>query len=329
LGRFGVVDAAVNEARYRLALDPRRRSDGDWGTPVLIMNTPSGELYSPTPVGMGAYLPEDLRQRFLPVLKEFVDRNLQQDMLHDMIKGNKAERILFVQGSGGMGKSWFIERSVAWCIEQGIQWRGLDFRIQPDKPWDYLTVIDEMLLPCETAFDKYRAMKDQVTVGGLERERAFIVEKQKELTKEFVAGLTALAAGTRLVYFLDQHSDARAPEPVQRWLWGVLLPLFQDRTLRLGHITLVLADRNGPPDVKSQAWYHVLESTTLEPLTREHFIEYARVRELLGVSVERLNQMYDDVADVAATYGETELTPLRLSLTLDKAKQRQSSGGTR
>jgi hypothetical protein len=327
LGRYGRVDAAVNYARYHLLLDPRRRDAGDWGTPVLFMNTARGELFYPAPVEVGAYLPESYRHRLLPVLKEFVDRKPQQDLVHAMIQGDQVERILCVQGILGMGKSWFIERSVAWCIERGILWRSIDFQVQPDKPWDYLTVVDELLLPDQDAFNEYRTLLAQTTLGGMERERAFAHEKQRDLTRAFVLGLTRLPAGTRLVYFLDQHTDAQAPEPVQRWLWDVFLPFFQGRRLPLGHVTVVLSSPTAQATLDDRAWYHTLARTRLEPLTREHFVEYARARGVRDKSDDMLCAMYDAVAAFAGTFQEAELTPLRLSLTVDKLKQQRSAGG--
>ncbi|MBI3941542.1 MAG: CHAT domain-containing protein [Chloroflexi bacterium] len=319
LSRFGIVDAAVNAARYRLYLDPNRKEAGDWGGPVVFMRVEKGELFFPAPVDLGARLPPALRDRFVPVLREFVDRDPQFLMFQKIVNRQEEERILYPFGPQGIGKSWLIDRCAAWCSEQGLAWSEVDFA--DPKPWDYLQALHDLtptLGVSPASFADFQTLVSQAVAAG--KEHIADPETRRAVTAAFVQALARLGPTTRVMLFLDSLNQA--PASIHDWLWNDLLPAFRDKNLSLGHITVTVADRAGPALDPDARWYHILAATELETLTREHFIEYARRRGFRQLEETVLGLIYDTiVATLATSAGGVSSpggpTPYRLSLALD------------
>ncbi len=325
LSQFGVVDAAVNEARFRLYLDPARRAGGDWGIPVVFMRTEKGELFYPTPVDVTAGIPLSYRDRFGWVLREFVNRQEQRLMFEGMIRRDKEERILFVHGLSGMGKTTLLRWCEAWCTQQKWPWAEVDFL--ESKPWDYAHALSQLAdgltvwLPTGGAetdlFGRFKSLAMQTATSG--DRRAIDLNTRLAVTRDFMSALASLPRDQSIALFIDAlHALDKAPD-IRDWLWKDLLPSFLDKSLTLGHVALVVADREAPPPDPDARWYHTLHAMPLLPLTREDFVAYARRRGFRKEEEEELGRYYDImVSTVEAERGDSStLTPRTLSKTLD------------
>ena len=95
------------------------------------------------------------------MLRQFVNREEQRTIFQNMVNRVDTARLLYVYGSEGMGKTWFLERCAAWCSERGLFWRSVDFG--PKKPWDYLRVLDEFVPEgAPEAFSPYRHLASRL-----------------------------------------------------------------------------------------------------------------------------------------------------------------------
>ena len=325
LSQHGVVDAAVNAARYRLYLDPARRASGDWGIPVVFMRTEKGELFYPAPVDVTAGIPENYRDRFGWVLREFVNRQDHRVMFQRMVQRDEEERILFVNGLSGMGKTTLLRWCEAWCTQEKMPWGEVDF-LEP-RPWDYAQVLGSLaggltawLPPGEAqtdAFARFKGLAAQTAAGG--DPRAIDSNARRAATRDFMSVLAGLPHDRPVAIFLDAlHALDQAPD-LRDWLWQDLLPAFLDKALPLSHVALVVADRAAPPPDPDARWYHTLCAMPLKPLTHDDFIDYARRRGFRKEEEEELGRYYDIMAStLEAEHGDSDtLTPRMLSKTLD------------
>lgn len=320
LGRNGVVDAAVNYARYRLYLDGQLRGVGQWGVPVLFMNTEEGQLYYPAPAEEDADLPEELRKRFFDVLHEFVDREDQQKVFHELVRheNNRAERILFTQGIPGMGKTWFIHQCTLWCANaaNNVATREIDFQF--DVP-DYLATLDKLAGEDDAGrFEEYRTLVSQKTAG--DRQRAYEPGNQAVITQAFFRCLAAQPAPGPVVFFVDHLHDAA--QDLRDWFWKVFLPQFQGRRYALDHVTLVVTGRAIQEGLDDPRWLHILERTELKPLDLENFLKFARKRNVKGLSEEDLTVTFRTLSLVARNNPEFS-TPYYFCLHLKDLEQQQ------
>jgi len=329
LSQYGVVDAAVNEARYRLYLDPARRASGDWGIPVLFMRTDKGELFYPAPVDVAARIPPSYRDRFEWVLREFVNREDHRLMFQRMIQRDEEERILFSHGLSGMGKTTLLKWCEAWCLQEGLPWGEVDFL--ETKPWDYALVLSALAdglaawLPASQGgapgADSFAEFKTLVTqTAGSGDKRATDPNVRLTVTLTFLRALAGLPSDRPIALFIDaMHALDKAPD-LREWLWGELFASFQNKTLALGHVTLVAADRQGPPPDPDHRWYHTLSAMPLKPLTREDFIQYARRRGFRKEEEDELGRYYDAMVAMheEMSGADNPITPRILSGTLDR-----------
>jgi hypothetical protein len=259
------------------------------------------------------------------VLREFVNRQDHRVMFQRMVRRDEEERILFVNGLSGMGKTTLLRWCEAWCTQQKMPWGEVDF-LEP-RPWDYAHVLGELasgltawLLPGEAqtdVFTRFKGLAAQTAAGG--DPRAIDSNARRAATHDFMSALAGLPHDRPVAIFLDAlHALDQAPD-LRDWLWQDLLPAFLDKALTLSHVALVMADRAAPPPDPDARWYHTLCAMPLKPLTHDDFIDYARRRGFRKEEEEELGRYYDIMAStLEAEHGDSDtLTPRMLSKTLD------------
>jgi hypothetical protein len=324
LSQYGVVDAAVNHARYRLYLDTARRVSGDWGIPVLFMRTEKGELFYPAPVDLAARIPPSYRDRFEWVLREFVNREDHRLMFQRMIRRDEEDRILFVHGLSGMGKTTLLKWCEASCLQESIAWAEVDFL--ETRPWDYALVLSTLAegvsawLPASEGdiFAEFKTLAAQTASSG--DKRATDPNARLTVTLTFLRALASLPGDRPIVLFIDaMHALDKAPD-IRDWLWGELFTGFQNKALTLGHVMLVAADRQGPLPDPDHRWYHILSAMPLKPLTRDDFIQYTRRRGFRKEEEDELGRYYDAMVAMheEMSGADNPITPRILSGTLDR-----------
>jgi len=333
LSQYGVVDAAVNQARFQLYLDPTRRASGDWGIPVLFMRTEQGRLFRAAPVDVTARLPAELKDRFEWVLREFVNRQDQRLMFQHMLKREEEERLLFLHGLPGMGKTTIVQWCEAWCALEHLPWAEVNFL--EAKPWDYALVLSQLAEGLTTwlqkegpaegndAFAEFKTLVTRTATSG--DRRATDPNTRRTVTLAFLRALASLPRTRPIALFIDAwHMLDKAPD-IRDWLWSDLLASFQNKSLSLGHVTLVAADRAAPPPDPGGQWDHILRAMSLKALTRDEFIEYAQKRGFDSDenTKEKLGSFYDGVvAAYGAEHGDdSPITPRTLSRALDRLAQ--------
>lgn len=326
LAQLGIVDAAVNRARYALYTDPQYKNTGSWGIPVLFMRTARGQLFTPRFAEEGTEFPPNVRRRFIEVLSSFVNRDEYFAQFRDAIDKPEKPRILFLYGVQGMGKTWLINRCAAWCARQQIPWSGVDFSAKDT--WDYAFVLDQLAAGYSNGatLTDYTTARAQAEQAG--HRQLSTPEVRAALTRTFMRNLAQVAQAKPLTLFVDsmhlgsEHTpeNDRLWKDLFDWLWKELLIHFApdpfDKTSPdLSHVTVVLATRDEP--ALEERWQGTISKLLLKGLELQDFLQLAPK---LGLSQppEALRGMFIGLANQP---DHPVITPAHLAKTIQNILQ--------
>ena len=243
-----------------------------------------------------------------------------------LIAVENVERILFVRGIQGMGKTWFIHRCIVWCVESGVARRELDFQMNPGRPWDYLVALDVLIGDQDERFQDYRTLVEPED-GRQPSTRSS--RRIRHNAEAFFRCLAAQPPPGRIAFFIDHLSDG--PQDAARLDLGRVLAPLSRTALPLDHVTVVVTSRQPESELdKDRArWLHVVEETELQPLTLEYFLEFARKRNITGRSEAQLAAAFEGWAVHAKAENRSVdevFTPYALSLRLTLLERRVRQG---
>lgn len=249
-------------------------------------------------------------------LSEFVNRDNELRRFCEMVESDN-KFIMVVWGESGMGKSSLLARMIHECAQRKL--RKAEFVSKDTRSNDYMAIMRKIRDDVGVDFFKpftdlinfytkegYQpkielsvtvagsievAKKAQIEGSNVGDISAVVIkdnminvprsdmavpetERMAKLTDRFIEGLSMVVENELLVVFFD--AGEKMSLDTEKWVWGELFGAVRDG--RLNNIKFVLCGQN-PPKL-DRDWRILVEEAELQPLGREHIINYLGKRGL-------------------------------------------------
>lgn len=198
-----------------------------------------------------------------------LNREKERQMFHEMVSRRRHERLMFISGEGGQGKSYLMQELKRIAIKENLECVSFDFKLIT---LDYKIVLEQLrkILP-NVPFPDYESYRDtlsNITEAPTPAEQRV---RRREITKKFSSDWRKVSDAPRIFLAFDSYEDTGSE--VRLWLETEFLPAFVDTA----DVVIVISGRQ-VPDKSNWEWIMHFHLDGLEPRCWREYAQLCGLR---------------------------------------------------